>query len=515
MSEKISKTNQTDIDNAAMLDAAVDSTRLIENLDDFLREDDFLASMSYWLRNFEEQSIVQQFTTTDSIKHCINRSISEIDYLINEQVNEIIHNKRFQELESGWRGLWYLVSQSEKSSNLKIKMLDINWKEVSRDINRALEFDQSLLFKKIYSDEYGTPGGEPYGVILGNYEITHRTRPGQTYDDISTLKGLTEIAAASFSPFIAGGSNQIFGIESFSDLNTSLDLKTIFKQKEYIRWQSLRESSDSRFVGLTLPRVLMRKPYPTQPHSFKGVYFFEKSFDNQEFNLWGNACFAFGAILIREFNNVGWFGHIRGVPRDQIGGGLVTNLPLDEFTTDSPELIQKPSTEVIITDTAERELGNLGFIPLCKSYDTPFSAFYGNQSIQEPQHQGKTKTSRFVMSFDSVNAKISSMLQHVLCASRIAHYIKVIIRDKVGSFVSAQSCEDLLRNWLFKYTSGRDDLEWEEQARYPLRQSEVIVKERPDDPGKYICSIRLVPHYQVDQMVSELELVTELVNSAA
>lgn len=485
------------------LDTLCEATPHVTNLSEFIKEEDDVKALLFWLEEHENTSLVK---TIDDIKLIIDRSIAEIDHLINDQLNEVIHHPRFQKLESSWRGLWYLVVQAEGVRNLKIKMLDISWAEIVRDIDRAMEFDQSQLFNKIYNEEYGTPGGEPYGVLIGDYALSHRPSEKHKYDDVATLKGLCEIAAASFSPFIAGASNEIFGLDEFAELGTPINLHAVFQQEEYIKWRALRDIADSRFIGLTVPRILMRLPYRTKPGSYKGLFFCEKS--GKENYLWGNAAYGFAAILIREFASVGWFGHIRGVPRNQVGGGLLTNLPCDVFETDANNIAYKPSTDVVLTDTVERDLSSLGFTPLCQCYDTPFTAFYSNQSIQKPKYQNTNASST-----NSVNAKLSSMLQHVLCGSRVAHYIKVIIRDKVGSFVSAEDCEDLLRNWLFKYTSGREDLEWEEQARFPLREASVEVKEHPEKPGQYVCAIRLVPHYQIDQMVSEMELVTELVQS--
>ena len=268
-----------------------------------------------------------------------------------------------------------------------------------------------------------------------------------------------------------------------------------------------KDKSDSQFIGLTMPHILMRLPYRKTPGSYKGIFFHEHSgSEGRENYCWGSAAYAFGAIMIREFANVGWFGHIRGVPRNQIGGGLLTNLPYDMFDSDADDIAVKPVTDIIITDIKERELSDLGLIPLCQCYDLPFAAFYGNQSLRKPARQSSREA--------EVNARLSAMLQHVLCGARIAHYIKIIIRDKVGSFISAEECEDYLREWLFKYTTGREDLEWEEQARYPLREAAVKVREHPEKPGDYICVIHLRPHYQLDHMVSELELVTELAHSA-
>jgi len=475
----------------------------VTNLDDFLNEEDYLKALTYWL---EKHEVTSQIKTTNNITHAINRSIADIDDLINEQLNIIIHHEKFQKLEASWRGLWYLAVQAEGALNIKIKVLDVSWNEVVKDISRALEFDQSQIFQKVYSEEYGTPGGEPYGVLIGDYEISHRISKKHPHDDIATLEGLSQVAAASFSPFIAAASYELFGLDNFTGLSMPINLRTVFAQKEYLKWNSLREKIDSRFLGLTVPRILMRLPYRTKPGSYKGIFFYEKAGTNEHENyLWGNACYGFAAILIREYANVGWFGHIRGVPRNQIAGGLLTNLPVDCFETDNDNIAHKPVTDVLITDTKEREISDLGLIPLCQCYDTPFAAFYNNQSVQAPKvHDSKDA---------NINAKLSGMLQHVLCGSRIAHYIKVMIRDKIGSFVTANDCEDYLRDWLFKYTTGRDDLEWEEQARYPLKEAAVQVKEHPAKPGSYLCVIHLKPHYQLDQMVSELELVTELAQS--
>lgn len=475
----------------------------LTTLDAFLNESEPAAALRYWLN---VSSVDKSAIDADDLRIRIHSDIARIDHLINDQLNEVIHHPRLQKLEASWRGLWYLAEQASGQRNIKIRFLDITWSEVSRDIDRALEFDQSQLFHKIYSEEYGLAGGEPYGALIGDYEVSHRRSERHPHDDIATLEGLAEIAAAAFAPFITGASSELFGLDDFSALGTPLNLESIFATDEYIKWRALRDKADSRFLGLTLPRTLMRRPYRTQPGSYKGIFFYEKNGRRgKPTGLWGNASYAFGGVLIREFASVGWFGHIRGVPRNQTGGGLVTNLPYAAFDTDSADVAFKPVTDVIITDTIERQISDLGFIPLCQCYDLPFAAFYSNQSIQRPPRRA-TKGS-------NINARLSAMLQHILCGSRVAHYIKVMIRDKIGSFITADGCEDFLTRWLFKYTTGRDDLEWEEQARYPLREAAVRVNEHPAKPGQYTCVIHLVPHYQLDQMVSELELVTELVQT--
>ena len=483
-------------------DEVLNNRAFITHIDDFIKTQDRRAALGFWVENF---CLTENIHTIEDIEHVVDYSIAIIDEMINNQLNVIIHHPKFKKLEASWRGLWYLAVQMEEAKNAKLKILDITWAEVSKDIERALEFDQSQLFQKIYSEEYGTPGGEPYGVIIGDFEIRHHPSKGYPYDDIATLEGLAEIAAAAFSPFIAGASCELFGLDEFSDLRLPLNLQAIFAQTEYIRWRALRNKPDTRFLGLCLPRILMRRPYRTTPGSYKGLHFYEHV--DEDAYLWGNAAYAFGGILIREFGSVGWFGHIRGVPRDHAGGGLVTNLPTASFNTDANNLMSKPVTDVVITDSIERDISNLGFVPLCQCHGTPFVAFYSNASIQAVKRHASKEV--------ELNAKLAAMMQNVLCGSRVAHYIKVMIRDKIGSFTTAAECQSFLQNWLFKYTTGRDDLDWEEQARYPLRESAVQVKEHPEKPGSYQCVIHLIPHYQADQMVSELQLVTELVQTGA
>ncbi|TVZ38903.1 type VI secretion system protein ImpD [Alteromonadaceae bacterium 2753L.S.0a.02] len=489
-------------DSAVTLDELCGRSPHLLSLDDFLNEASIVKALAFFVDEYASRKPKDR----DDLWLLIDSAVAEIDELINEQLNAIIHHARFKKLESSWRGLWYLVIQAEGIRNLKIKVLDATWGDVTKDIERALDFDQSQLYNKIYSEEYGTPGGEPYGVLIGDYEITHKPTAAHPYDDISTLTGLADVCSAAFTPFMAAASPALLGVDRFADLGQGVKLADVFAQAEYIRWRSLREKPEARFIGLTLPKILMRTPYEKNRSSFKGLAFRENvTGDALESYVWGNAAYAFGGILIREFASVGWFGHIRGVPRDLLGGGLVTNLPIDYFATDREGIAYKPSTDILITDSLEREISELGMVPLCHCYNTPFSAFYSNQSVQaRARGKGSAK---------DVNYKLSTMLQHVLCASRVAHYIKIMIRDKVGSFMSAEECQTFLRAWLVKYTTGRHDLEWEQQARYPLREADVTVREHPEKPGQYLCVIHLIPHYQVDQMVSELELVTELVQS--
>lgn len=465
----------------------------------FLRQTDPRVGLALWLEDFADGPRPTDAAAFEAQLQC---AISALDEGINTQLNAIIHHPQLQALEAAWRGLWYLVAQADGARNVKIKLLDISWSEVCKDLSRALDFDQSQLFHKIYSAEFGTAGGEPFGALLGVYELSHRPTERNPCDDIAALERLCQICAAAFAPFVAGAAPELLGLEDFGQLRLPANLSALFQGVEYRRWRALCARPDCRFVGLTLPRVLLRGSYADRPGSYKGVYFHERPGTGRSNQLWGNACFAFGGILLREFIQVGWFGHIRGVPRDHVGGGLVANLPAPHFVAEPLAERARPSVDLVVTDSLERDLSSLGLIALCQSYGAPLATFYSNPSLHHIAI-GKSDAT-------ALNARLASMLQHVLCGSRIAHYIKVMIRDKIGSFLTAAQCEDFVRKWLLTYTTGRSDLDWEAQARYPLREAKISVREHPARPEHFICVIHLVPHYQADQMVSELELVTEL-----
>ena len=434
----------------------------------------------------------------------LSRQVALIDEQIEEQLNAILHAPAFKAMEARWRGLQALVDEATPYDNVRVRVLDVSWREICRDLDRAAEFDQSQLFNLIYSNEFGTPGGEPFGVLLGDYYIAHRPYDDHAHDDVDALRALTQIAAASFAPLVLAAAPQLFGIDTFAELSPTINFVNIFKQAEYLKWRSLRELEDARFIAVTLPGVLLRHPYREEQHTRGGLRFNEHCADVEDY-LWGNGAFALGTILIREFGEVGWFSHIRGMPRDHLGGGMVTHFkPLPQRV--SGDQRHHILTPVLITDGMERELAELGLMSLCHCYETPFAAFHSNPSLQQArQHSDKGA---------SANARISAMLQQILCASRFAHYIKVLIRDKVGSFLTEQDCERYLQRWLEQYTTGRDDLSWEMRARYPLRSARVLVRELPGKPGTYSCVIHLKPHYVADQLVSELKLTTELANAA-
>jgi type VI secretion system ImpC/EvpB family protein len=494
--------------------AATVQTRGLEpslsRLDRFLQEASMPRALCLWL-GLDDSSAPRPDRA--EITRRLSRDIARIDDLLAGQVNAILHHPAFQKLEASWRGLSYLVWKLPENDSIKIRVLNVSWAELVQDQTRALEFDQSQLFRKVYESEFGHPGGEPFGVLLGDYEIHLRPGAEHPYDDLETLSKISGVAAAAFAPFIAGVHPTFFGLDSFTKLERPLSLsRAIDHQVEYLNWRRFRQTEDARFVGLTLPRMLMRLPHEPVDHEGWRLHFREEvgGPDRSKY-LWGNAAFAFGAVLIRGFTNSGWLADIRGVRQgidasgDKIcldDGGLVTGLPVHSFGTDRSGLAIKSSTEVIITDGREKELDELGFIPLCHCQDTEFSAFYTTASVQKPKVYDDPRA--------TVNARLSAMLQYILCVSRFSHYLKVISRDKIGSMASPEDCERYLGEWLRKYTTASDTAGPADRAKYPLREAKVTVRERPDKPGSYHCVIHLRPHFQLDQMFMTMRLTTDL-----
>ncbi len=439
----------------------------------------------------------------DRLIRLLGRDVARLDVLISGQVNAILHHPRFQKLEASWRGLQYLAEQAEDGEDVKIRVLGVSWKELARDAQRAIEFDQSQLFRKVYSEEYDTPGGEPFGVLVGDYEIRHRPSADHPIDDVSTLQAISQVAAAAFAPFVAGVHPAMFGLDHFTGLEQPLDPAKVFEQTEYLKWKAFRDTEDARFVGLTLPRVLMRLPHEDDGSRVDGFGFHEDvSGPDRSKYLWGNAAYALGGVLIRAFEDSRWLADIRGVRRDVNGGGLVPSLPVHSFSTDKEGVAPKCSTDVIITDAREPELSALGFIPLCHCRDTEYSAFYTNQSVQKPK--------RYDDPAATANAGISAMLQYILCISQFSHYVKVISRDKIGTFSEAEECEDYLYRWLQKYVTADADASPEVRAELPLREARVQVRPHPGKPGTYMCVAHLWPHFELDELTTAIRVNTEL-----
>jgi type VI secretion system ImpC/EvpB family protein len=489
-----------------LLDRVLEATRpglprIGSVLNRFLRERSPLKALAIWLVHVEG---VAAPLTREDVLRLLAQDVARIDRLITGQVNAILHHPDFQRLEASWRGLRYLVQQVPEDASVKVRVLHLPWKELCRDLERALEFDQSQLFRKVYEEEFGTPGGQPFGVLLGDYELRHRVGPGSPTDDMRALARVSAVAAAAFAPFIAGAHPALLELDDFAELEQPLDLTRSFQSVNYLQWRTIRNSEDARFVGLTLPRVLMRLPYDGRRRRDDAFCFREdvERPDRSRY-LWGSAVYAFGAVLVRTFAECGWLASIHGLPAPgTLGGGLVTELPVASFDTDPERVAPRPSTDVQLTDRLEKELGELGFIPLCHCPDTDLAVFAGAQSVQKPAKYDEPSA--------TTNARLSSMLQYMLCVARFAHFLKVIARDKVGSFATPESLEDHLNRWLMGYMTSNEADDDETLARYPLREARVQLREHPGKPGSYVCVIHLKPHTQVDQVATTIRLMTEL-----
>jgi type VI secretion system protein ImpC len=447
-----------------------------------------------YFRQFLDQAVKPGQVVSKDVEINIKTWIAEIDRKLSAQMNEILHDPGLQKLEGTWRGLHYLVHQSETGEQLKIRVLNVNKRELFKDLERAIEFDQSSLFKKIYEEEFGVLGGKPYGMLVGDYEFD------RSAEDINLLKMISGVAAMAFAPFVANSSPKLFNFESFTELPNPRDLAKIFEGVEYAPWRSFRESEDSRFVALTMPRVLGRLPYG---NDFKRVteFNFEEEVDGKEHNnyLWMGAAWAYATRITDAFAQWGWMARTRGVE----AGGKVEGLPIHTFPTDEGDLAMKCPTEIAISDRREYELSNLGFLPLlhCKGED--FAAFLGAQSCQKPKTY-----------FDpdaNANAELSAKFNLLLCTSRFAHYLKVMARNKIGAFMEVGECANWLNNWIQNYVVPTPELVGDDmKARKPLSDARVDVRAVAGKPGYYEAIAYLRPHFQLEALTTSMRLVAEV-----
>jgi type VI secretion system protein ImpD len=468
----------------------------------FLRERNDAKSILLWI---EHSSFSLNEINKKNLLSLLLKTVSELDLMIEKQINIILHHNQFQALEASWRGLLYLIDQKElqdKEEKIKIKVLDCSWQTLSKDFDKSIEFDQSEFYKLIYSNEYDMSGGEPFGVIIGDYQISHKHKKGFSSNDIDTLKDVARVASASFAPFITSAHPSLFAVDDFSELGSYINWSKNFDQPEYVKWRSLRDMDESRFLGITLPNILMRAPYKADGSRSEAFKFKEIIKNPQVDQLWGNAAYAFSGVLLRAFVESGWFGQIRGMQPGYRKKGLVCDLPVSQFETDKYQKSCKPSVNLQVGDRAEKILADNGFIPISPIVGCEHLVFFSNASVQNPG------------GFDSleatVNAKLSSMLQYTFCVSRFAHYLKLLGREKLGTYSSAELCERELQKWLHQYTAGGDSSSEEIRSKYPLYSAQVKIKEMVGKPGCYYSVMQLQPHFQMDQMVSSIKLVTEL-----
>lgn len=474
------------------------------------KTDERLAAVKSAVQVLAENALAGSTVIRDDVLTYVQDIISNIDGMISAQLNKIMHHPDFTKLEGSWRGLHHLVFNTETSTQLKIKVMNISKKEVHRTLRSypGANWDQSPLFKKIYEEEFGAPGGEPYGALIGDYDFDHSA------PDVELLRDISKIAATAHCPFISAAAPSLINLESWQQLGDIRDLAKTFDAPAYASWRSLRESEDSRFIGLTLPRFLSRLPWSSKNNPDDG-YAFEEEADGsipkdaagniieEERNtahanfVWSNAAYAMGTNITRAFKTTGWCAQIRGVE----SGGIVQNLPVHTFPTDDGGVDMKCPTEIAITDRREHELARLGFMPLSHWKNTDYAAFIGAQSLQKP--------AKFDDKDATANANLSARLPYLFACCRFAHYLKCIVRDKIGSFKERDEMETWLNSWIQQYVTDSGAGE-EAKREKPLGKAEVSVQENPEDPGYYRAQFHLRPHFQLEGVNVSLRLVARL-----
>lgn len=487
--EQQASATTTTSESTSLLEQAISATKQTERD----RAQDLLKTLT-------EEALKGTVSWSKDVTRSLSSGIAALDEAISKQLSAVIHKPEFQKLEGTWRGLHYLVMNSETSAQLKLKVLNCGKRELFKDLDKAVEFDMSETFKKIYSSEFGTPGGEPYGALIGDYEFTNHP------EDIDLLAKMSNVAAAGFCPFLSAADPSLFGFQEWTELAKPRDLERIFDTIEYTKWKSFRDSEDSRFVTLAMPRVLARLPYgantkPVEEFAYEEVELTKgkkpKAVPHDQY-CWMNAAYVLGTRLTDSFSKFGFCTAIRGAEN----GGKVEGLPAHIFQSDDGDADLKCPTEVGITDRREAELGKLGFLPLCHYKNTDYAVFFGAQTTQKPKKYDRPEA--------TANAAISARLPYIMATARFAHYLKVIARDKIGSFMEVTDCEAWLDRWIHNYVSADPSPSAESKARYPLREAKVQVTEIPGKPGSYNAIAWMRPWLQLEELTTSLRMVASI-----
>ncbi len=453
------------------------------------------------VRTLAAQVLEDQDLIADDAINSINAIVAEIDRKLAEQVNLIIHHPEFQALESAWRGLHYLVNNTETDEMLKIKVINISKKDLAKTLKKfkGTAWDQSPIFKKIYGAEYDQLGGEPYGCLVGDYYFDHSA------PDVELLSGIAQVAAAAHAPFIAAAAPSVMQMDSWAELANPRDLTKIFQTPEYAAWRSLRDSEDSKYIGLAMPRFLSRMPYGAKTNPVEEFEFEEDTAgaDSSKYT-WSNAAYAMAVNINRAFKLYGWCSRIRGVE----SGGAVEGLPVHTFPSDDGGVDMKCPTEIAIGDRREAELAKNGFMTLIHRKNSDVAAFIGAQSLNKPVEYDDPDA--------TANANLAARLPYMFACCRFAHYLKCIVRDKIGSFKERAAMERWLSNWILNYVDGDPEHSSEEtKARKPLAAAEVVVEDVEGNPGYYTSKFYLRPHYQLEGLTVSLRLVSKLPSAKA
>jgi type VI secretion system protein ImpC len=447
------------------------------------------------VQTLAQQALSASALVSDDAIKSIEAIIAELDKKLSEQISLIIHHEDFKSLEGTWRGLHHLVSNTETDETLKIRVINVSKKEVAATIKKfkGTNWDQSPLFKKVYEDEFGTPGGQPYGCLIGDYYFD------QSPPDVEVLAGMAQISAAAHAPFITAGAPRVLGMESWQELSNPRDLTKIFQTPEYAPWRSLRDSEDARYLGLTMPRFLARQPYGAKSNPVEEFDFEEdvEGADHSKY-VWANSAFAMGTNITRSFKLYGWCANIRGTE----SGGMLEGLPCHTFPTDDGGVDMKCPTEIAITDRREAELAKNGFMPLSHYKNTDYAVFMGAQSLQKPTVYDDPDA--------TANANLAARLPYLFATCRFAHYLKCMVRDKIGSFKSRADMEMWLNKWIKNYVTENPTATDEQKSRYPLAAASVEVLDVAGNPGYYTSKFYLKPHFQLEGLTVSLRLVSKL-----
>jgi type VI secretion system protein ImpC len=459
------------------------------------KTDEAKSAVKLAVQTLAQQALSASTLVSDNAIKTIGAIIAEIDRKLTEQVNLILHQEEFKALEGTWRGLHYLVNNTETGENLKIRVMNVSKKEVSKTLKKykGTAWDQSPLFKKLYEEEFGMPGGQPYGCLMGDYYFDHSA------PDVEMLAGLAQIAAAAHAPFLSAAAPSLLNMETWQELSNPRDLAKIFGTPAYAAWKSLRESEDARYLGLTMPRVLARMPYGAKTSPVE-EFEFEEDTSGADHNkyVWTNAAYSMATNVTRSFKLYGWCARIRGAE----SGGMVEGLPVHSFPTDDGGVDMKCPTEIAITDRREKELADCGMMPISHWKNTDFAVFVGAQSLQKPtQYDDPDATA---------NANLAARLPYLFATCRFAHYLKCMVRDKVGGFATRDSLEAWLNKWISNFVDSSPSSSEETKARFPLAEAQVVVEEDKENPGYYASKFYLKPHYQLEGLTVSLRLVSKI-----
>lgn len=484
------ETNELAVEVTSILDQVIGATKQTE-----------VSRSEELIKTLTEEALNGTVSWNKNLTVTFNESIAALDAKISKQLAKIMHHDKFQKLEGSWRGVHNLVTNTETGGSLKLRLISMTKKELHKDLSKAVEFDQSQIFKKVYEGEFGIAGGEPFGAIVGDYEFSNHP------EDIECLSLMSNVSASGFCPFLSATAPELFGFDSWQEMDKPRDLSKVFESLEYTKWNSFRESADSRFVTLTMPRVLARLPYgeATSPvEAFRYEEFdlsedenYSKAADHEDY-CWSNAAYALAARLTEAFSKYGFCTAIRGAE----GGGRVNGLPTHTYMSNDGDPTLKCPTEIGITDRREAELSKLGFLPVCHYKDKDYAVFFGAQSCQ--------KAATYSDPDAQANASISTRLPYIMATSRFAHYLKVMGRDKVGSFAEAQDLENWLNRWILGFVNASEGGGQEIRAKYPLADAKVTVAEIPGKPGSYNAVAWMRPWLQMEELSSSLRLVAKI-----